>query len=163
MTTARGNNVEGKKYTVGIVDDTKMTRTATEKLFNMAGNFSVRTGEDGIEAVEMVDLGGGIDAMVIDYKMRVMDGAEAIAEIKKRNGNIVAILYSTNDVADKAEACGADAYVNKIRAVNKQLPQIVRELIETGYSITLEQSGAEDEEHCCWQRAKKPKSEQESD
>ncbi len=153
----RGNNVEGKKYRVGIVDDTRTMRAATERLFNAAGDFYVKSGENGIEAVELVEL-GGISAMVVDYKMPEMNGAKAIAEIKKRNGNIVAILNSTNDVADKAEACGADAYVKKGSAANKQLPTIVRELIETGYSATLEKYAAEDEEHCCWQRAKKRKS-----
>lgn len=145
----RGNKVKGK-YTIGIVDDTRTMRAATERLFNAAGDFYVKSGENGIEAVELVEL-GGISAMVVDYKMPEMDGAEAIAEIKKRNGNIIAILNSTSDAACIAEACGADAYVNKFSLANSELPQIVRELVEERYSATLERCAAENE-LSCWQK-----------
>lgn len=76
-----------------------------------------RTGTEAITAVEEL----APDVVVLDLAMPVMDGLEAIPEIKRRlpEAKIVVLSGFEQDLlAKKALARGADAYMEKGAAMN---------------------------------------------
>lgn len=101
---------------VVLADDTEEIRhllrlaLSTDERFTVVGEAS-----DGAKAVEIV-AEKLPDAVVIDLAMPVMDGLQAIPEIKRRSERTKIVVFSAFESAQmsgEALARGADAYIEK--------------------------------------------------
>lgn len=104
---------------VVIADDTSDMRDLLRINLEADGRFEI-VGEaaDGAEAVDMA-ASSQPDAIVLDLAMPVMDGLQAIPEIKRRSpGSRIAVLsgFNAHRMAAPALEAGADRYLEKGRA-----------------------------------------------
>ncbi len=104
------------KCTVVLADDTPEIRTLLRLTLEDQGDIEV-VGEagNGAEAVEIVtELQP--DALVLDLAMPVMDGFEAIPEVRRRAPETKIIVLSgfdTTVMSERALKLGADVYYEK--------------------------------------------------
>jgi CheY-like chemotaxis protein len=78
--------------------------------------FKIMHAWNGAEAVEMVISNPAIDIVLMDIKMPVMDGFEAIKHIKHRNPGIPVIAltaYAMTGEKENALCAGFDNYISK--------------------------------------------------
>jgi len=114
-----------KKITVLMVDDEEQFRVTTNKILTRRG-FDTVMAESGEEAI--VKLSQNPDVIILDIKMRGMDGHETLKEIKKRKPDVPVIMLtghgdlSSARTAHKEGAfdylskpCDIDVLVGKIR------------------------------------------------
>ena len=104
------------KCTVVLADDTPEIRTLLRLTLEDQGLIEV-VGEagDGAEAVEIVSELQP-DALVLDLAMPVMDGFEAIPEVRRRAPDTKIIVLSgfdTSVMCERALALGAHVYFEK--------------------------------------------------
>ncbi len=114
--------------TLLIVDDEKAVRYAFERTFG--GEYTIRTAENGREAVEAVDRGEP-DAVLMDIRMPGMDGLQALAIIKETHPHLPIIMVTA--FADSASAMqamkdGAFDYVSK-PFDNDELRQVINKAL----------------------------------
>ena len=99
-----------------LADDTPEIRMLVRMALELAGGFEViGEAKDGAEALHMAD-DQRPDAIVIDLAMPIMDGLEAIPQIKQRTPGSKILVLSGFDAAQmkkEAMAAGADAYLEK--------------------------------------------------
>lgn len=110
--------------TLLIVDDEKAVRYAFKRTFG--DEYTIRTAENGIEAVEAVDRDEP-DVVLMDIRMPGMDGLEALAIIKEHHSHVPIIMVTA--FADSASAMqamkdGAFDYVSK-PFDNDELRQVI--------------------------------------
>ena len=85
---------------------------------------------NGQEAVEMVE-GGGIDMVLMDIKMPVMDGLQATAKIKEKYPEIPVIALTANAFDSDRQAAlkaGCDDFLSKPVSKEKCL-EVIAHLI----------------------------------
>ena len=104
------------KCTVVLADDTPEIRTLLRLTLEDQGEIEV-VGEagDGAEAVEIVSALQP-DALVLDLAMPVMDGFEAIPEVRRRAPDTKIIVLSgfdTHVMCERALSLGAHVYYEK--------------------------------------------------
>lgn len=86
--------------------------------------------KNGLEAVNAVEA-GGIDLVLMDVKMPVMDGLEATAKIKEAHPDLPVVALTANAFeSDRqlAMAAGCDAFLSKPVSSEKCL-EVISELI----------------------------------
>jgi len=116
-----------------VVDDEKLSRLATQKILEKLG-FQVLTADDGRGAV-VAEAKGGIDVIIMDCQMPHMDGFQATATIRRREGagdgdRTLIIGLSARDMEGDREmaiARGMDAYITKpvnVRKVQAALQEV---------------------------------------
>ena len=95
--------------TILVVDDEPVVREMARELLEVAG-FDVIEASDGHEAVDRFrSQGDAIDAILLDMTMPGMNGAEALAEIRKMEPHARVILTSGYDGQDTvASLSGAE-------------------------------------------------------
>jgi len=84
--------------------------------------------KNGLEAVEMADK-GGIDLVLMDVKMPVMDGLEATAKMKERHPDLPIIALTANAFeSDRQMAmeAGCDDFLSKPVSSEKCLEAIAK-------------------------------------
>ena len=87
----------------------------------LRGHYEVVRAHDGKEALEMV-ANGGIDLVLMDVKMPIMDGLEATRHLKESNPELPIIALTANvfdSDRDAALAAGCDDFLAK--PVNSKL------------------------------------------
>lgn len=97
-----------------VVDDQKNMRWILSKILAGAG-FSVASAGTAQEALSIVN-NGGISAAIIDYRLPDMNGFDLFLELKKRDGDIPAVLitsYGSKELKEKALRLGFHAYFDK--------------------------------------------------
>jgi FixJ family two-component response regulator len=140
-----------KKITVLMVDDEEQFRVTTNKILTRRGFVTIMA-ESGEEA--LVKLSQNPDVIILDIKMRGMDGHEALKEIKKRKPDVPVIMLtghgdlSSARTAHKEGAfdylskpCDIDVLVGKIRdAYQRGLsPQAYKEKFVRDVMIPIEE------------------------
>lgn len=100
-----------------ITDDSSTIRMMLKGLLKQLQITDVVEASDGNAALGVATK-GGIDLMLLDIHMPVMDGLSCLAELKKRaeTANIPVIIISSDTVPaqlDKARDLGAHAYIKK--------------------------------------------------
>lgn len=117
-----------------LVDDDYLVRsylkmlTAWQKA-DIEIEADVRDGEEALERLEQ----GGIDLVITDLAMPLMDGIELIREIRKRYQDMYVIVLSCHDEFDyvkKALQEGADEYVLKNTLNEETLYNLLKETME---------------------------------
>jgi CheY-like chemotaxis protein len=77
--------------------------------------------KNGKEAVELCNTIGKIDLILMDIKMPIMNGYEAILEIKKKWPDMPVIAQTAFSIHDEIEKCqqvGCDDYITKPIDIN---------------------------------------------
>lgn len=84
-----------------ICDDEEGVRESLKLI--LEGDYDLSFASDGIEALEQVK-NSSFDLVILDVKMPRMGGLEALANIKKINPKVRAILISAYKLSDKVDA-----------------------------------------------------------
>ena len=101
-----------------IVDDNRINRRVLAKLLDTMGCIVEQAG-DGKEALELLDDNAGVDLILMDCQMPVMDGYEATQKIRGMDGEIartpiVAVTAGGQiEDRDRALASGMDHWLPK--------------------------------------------------
>jgi two-component system, OmpR family, response regulator MprA len=108
-----------------VVDDERAVREALERALRLEG-YEVELAEDGQEALFSLAR-HGVDAIVLDVLMPVMDGLETSRKLR-RQGNTTPILMLTarHEVSDRVAGldAGADDYLVKPFALEELLARL---------------------------------------
>lgn len=112
-----GARVEGAaKASVLVVDDHALVRTGVANIINQEADLRViAEAGNGLEAVEAYERYRP-DVTLLDLRMPVMEGVDAVRQIRERDPNarvIVLTTYDTDDEITQALKAGAKAYVLK--------------------------------------------------
>jgi DNA-binding NarL/FixJ family response regulator len=110
------------KSTVMLVDDHALLRTGVAHLINQEPDLEViAQAGNGLEAVAAFEHYRP-DVTLLDLRMPVMEGVEAVRQIRDRDPRarvIVLTTYDTDDEISRALKAGAKAYVLKDIAANE--------------------------------------------
>lgn len=121
-----------KRDRVLVVDDAANLRELLSLLLDTEDDFEViGTASDGIQALAVAD-GMQPDIVLLDLAMPVMDGMQALPELRRMLPAALIVIFSGFEQAalvDEALAAGADAYLEKGASVT-QLVDLLRELRE---------------------------------
>jgi response regulator NasT len=102
------------KLRVLIADDDPIIRLDLKQMLENLGYQVVAEAGDGKQAVEMAQETSP-DICILDVKMPVMDGIEAVTLITEENiaPTILLTAYSDKELVDRAKAAGVFAYLVK--------------------------------------------------
>ncbi len=121
-----------------ITDDSLMFRSAiSSALSEVDGLNIIEKFSDGRKLVDYFQRGGRADIVILDLEMPVLNGIEALVEIRKLDKDVKIIMFSSVTVkgAEKtleALRLGADDFVPKVEGsggLNESLKQIADELV----------------------------------
>jgi signal transduction histidine kinase/ActR/RegA family two-component response regulator len=91
--TAQGPVTDGPPRTILVVDDEELVRKGTAEMLRALGHTAFEA-EGGAEALMTLAVIAEIDAVVTDYKMPHMDGAELARRIRAQRPDIPILLIS---------------------------------------------------------------------
>ena len=100
---------------VMIVDDESQNRQIISQFLKFKG-YEVLEASNGREAIEILERDQGIDVVLMDIDMPIMDGVEATKEIRSRKIPVLIIVltaYGDEDTMKKAALVGADDFLTK--------------------------------------------------
>jgi len=125
-------NAARRQWHLLVVDDSITTRTLEESVLSAAG-FRVTTAVDGADAWRLVQ-NGGIDLVVSDVEMPVLDGLGLTEQIRASiaHARLPVILVTSLDKPEhraRGLEAGADAYITKSSFDQDTLIGIVRQLL----------------------------------
>lgn len=109
----RMDSISSKK--VLVVEDDEMSYRLINEILHKS-NVGIIRAENGLEAVEIIKKDPGIDLVIMDLKLPVMDGIEATTEIKKIHPEIPVIIqsaYAGQEEIDRSFKAGSDDYMTK--------------------------------------------------
>jgi len=116
-----------------VVDDEEgMRDTLTDILEEF--DYHIDAVANGKEAVNRVRL-GDYDLVLMDIRMPVMDGVQALGEIKRLNPDLPVIMmtaYARSEAVEQARERGAAAILYKPLAIDEVLPLIERTIRRDG-------------------------------
>ena len=98
-----------------IVDDSKISRAVLKGIFEDNGHTVIAEAVNGKDALEKIS-DVTIDIITLDITMPVMDGIEALKQIKKKNPEQKIIMVTAAGQKDKimeAVKCGASEFLTK--------------------------------------------------
>jgi CheY-like chemotaxis protein len=101
-----------------IVDDRRDIRFLAQHIVEKAGGrvATVSNGAEAIEALMGPDADESIDLVLMDMQMPVMDGFQAVAELRSRGYAKPIIALTANAMSEDRERClsaGCDEYTTK--------------------------------------------------
>ena len=108
-------DVKNKKITILIAEDEEYNMLYINELFS-SSNYKTIEAENGKEAVELALKHSEIDIIFMDIKMPIMNGNDAMIEIKKSKPKLPIIALSAfamESDKEKALAKGFDSYLTK--------------------------------------------------
>ena len=123
-----------KEFNILIVEDEDVNHIFLKLLLKQSKlNLKTLHAKNGLEAVEICRNNPDIDLVLMDIRMPVMDGNEAIREIRKFNKNLIIIVQSafvqTKD-KEKAFLSGCNDFISKPLDGNKLLKILNKYLVE---------------------------------
>jgi len=107
--------VKNKELTILVAEDEEYNMMYITELFSST-NFKILEANNGKKAVELAQNHPEIQLVLMDIKMPVMDGNEAMKEIKKLKSSLPIIALSAfamESDKERALALGFDAYLTK--------------------------------------------------
>jgi DNA-binding NarL/FixJ family response regulator len=119
------------KARVLLVDDHALLRTGVAKIINQEPDLHVvAEAENGVEAIAAFERHHP-DVTLLDLRMPVMEGVEAVRQIRARDPRallIVLTTYDRDDEISQALRAGAKAYILKDIAAN-ELVECIRKVL----------------------------------
>ncbi len=116
-----------------IVDDEKpLLLSLADELSTYAGEFNILTAENGKKAIDVLKR-SGIDLVITDLKMPVMDGFELLSYMNRNHTDIPVIVmsaYSAPVVEDRLRSIGIFQYIEKPLDLEDLVTKILEELAE---------------------------------
>lgn len=113
-----------------VVDDSPAMRELITETVKTLG-YGVSAVGDGMKAMNALQNGAEVDAIITDFQMPFMDGVALTRWVKRNRPDVQVIFTSANSLEDfkeVAEAAGADEVLSKSEIVAK-LPAILDSLI----------------------------------
>ena len=107
--------MKNKELTILVAEDEEYNMMYISELFSTT-NFKIMEADNGKKAVELAQNHPEIQLVLMDIKMPVMDGNEAMKEIKKLRPSLPIIALSAfamESDKERALAHGFDAYLTK--------------------------------------------------
>ena len=118
----------GRRFRVVVVDDTEDVRLLLTMTLNVDGRFEmVGEAADGRAAIE-VCREVQPDGVLLDVMMPVLDGLEALPELRSVCPNARIVMLSANDhpdIVERSRNLGADAFVTKGGALELALEALL--------------------------------------
>jgi len=115
------------KHTILITEDEETNYRYLEiLLMKMNSEFTIIRATDGQQAIEKCRMNPGIEIVLMDIQLPVVDGYEATRRIKEFRHDLPIIAqsaYSTNADKNKAKAAGCDDYITK--PMNKETLHLI--------------------------------------
>lgn len=111
-----------KKQTILITDDEKSIRNALREILEFE-NYQVYEAENGETALKIVSQ-KSVDLIILDIKMKGMDGMEVLSKLKERENEVPVIMISghgTIKIAVEATKLGAYDFLEKPPDLNRLL------------------------------------------
>ena len=126
-----GASIAGGKASVLVVDDHALLRTGVANIINQEPDLQVvAEAGNGVEAIAAYEQYHP-DVTLLDLRMPVMEGVEAVRQIRERDPRarvIVLTTYDTDHEIARALKAGAKAYVLKDIAA-EQLVTCIRDVL----------------------------------
>ena len=137
---------DGRPPLVLVVEDNNTNEKIIRKLLEKLG-YTVECASDGRDAVSRYKTVNGIDAILMDIKMPVLDGmktAEIIREIerkeKRRRTPIIAVTAAAmNEDREKCFEAGCDYYMKK-PVSHEHLSQVLKNFIQKSPGAAIQNS-----------------------
>lgn len=110
-----------------IADDILANREFLSHTLNGAGAY-VQTAEDGQEAVDAWRA-GNFDLILMDMRMPIMDGYEAVAVLRQKGAEIPIVALTANGMTEDEERCqsvGCTSYLTKPISMDALLVEIAK-------------------------------------
>lgn len=119
------------KGTVLIAEDDPVLRNLYVKKFTISG-YTIRTAENGQQALDSLRNDGAPDVLVLDIHMPVMDGLQVLENLAKDRPFPVIMLsnFSDDENQRKARELGADDYFIKKDMTIKSLLEMVERVLK---------------------------------
>lgn len=119
------------KGTVLIAEDDPVLRNLYVKKFTISG-YTIRTAENGQQALDSLRNDGAPDVLVLDIHMPVMDGLQVLESLTKDRPFPVIMLsnFSDDENQRKAKELGADDYFIKKDMTIKSLLEMVERVMK---------------------------------
>jgi CheY-like chemotaxis protein len=121
-----GNGAADHRVILIVDDDSEVRQVAAEYLKRIG--FTVFEAESGPKALEMLDRGGRIDLLLVDFAMPEMDGAELLRCVRQRRPGLLALMV-TGYVKDRASLDAVEVEVLRKPFQLAVLGARVRELL----------------------------------
>ena len=121
------------KIKILVVDDDYLTRELLSELLLSTDEYDVDSAENGLEAYSRLQTDAGIDLVISDMNMPVMDGLSLIKKIRRSGMDVPIIVMSGNNeisVAIEAINSGANDYLVKDENIQDTISLAVRRVIE---------------------------------
>ncbi|HVF53479.1 MAG TPA: response regulator [Actinomycetota bacterium] len=123
-----------------IADDSRDMRKMVRMVLETDGDFTV-VGEaaDGAEAVDLATTEDP-NVIVLDMMMPVMDGLEAIPELREKAPDVKILAFSAagDVVLSEAMEAGADGWMKKVDLL--QLPRVIHNICDGSPSAAITQA-----------------------
>ncbi len=108
---------EKRQKTILVVEDDQTHRALMDKILT-SSEFQTVQAENGLVALSKIDAGQHFDLIFMDWQMPVMDGHEAIRNIRMQSWgeDLKIIALTANAIHGDKEKClkvGADDYMSK--------------------------------------------------
>lgn len=129
--------MENNRIKVLIADDDMIVQIAHRIALEATGRCEVIIANDGAEAIRKAQ--EGVDLILMDFNMPIMDGIEATIQIRANselcNVQIVGVTSNTNElIHQRAKTAGMNSVVVKPLLKNK-LDQILAEFFDECVSV----------------------------
>jgi signal transduction histidine kinase len=136
---ANGHNAADHRIILIVDDNPEVRRVAAEYLERIG--FTVFEAESGPKALELLDGGGRIDLLLVDFAMPEMDGAELLRRARQRRPGLPALMV-TGYVKDRASLDAIEVEVMRKPFPLAALGARVRKLLGLPHDGPGAQAGA---------------------
>ena len=124
-------NIDQSKITILIVDDIPLNVLLIQKMLGKY-HFNLVTANDGQAALDTISR-GGVDLVLLDLMMPVMDGYEVIEHLRANEATkelpiVILSALNSNDDVKRGFDLGANDFITKPIIMDKLLDSIAKQV-----------------------------------